>query len=645
MRAAEAIRVSTSCRPSPRPAPDGLPVRGLAAGGVLLGELHVVGLRGAAASVATPKGARARSSRDASCELRAVTAVDAGRRASMTRRPISAPWLWISCMAACSEVDHRRGSISPRRHRFDVPPDPVSLCVDGSELLVGADPGGLHDARDRLFRDLDHGGQLARGRGAGGRLLRVARFDRWRIRAPALDQLPITLDELLELDSHAPAGRIAASDPPDSSSARSCSRLSVASAVACCKCSACCRRSSSRLADPARAARSCSSLPEDGFLGVAQLGVHLLELAAQGDELRLHRPRAERPLARDPRSASRGASPRYRAVPRAPPAGPASRRARRRGAFGALLRRTRVLRGPVEHGVPLGERRPNARRAVSEEPALQVGHGWSPLRRAVAWVVRGLCARPRGGSNISHRFWLRPRRHRPRPIWVGGPSSGPAPNRSGSAGGSFGAQRSVLDQPGVVRGGRSIRRPVPAPLRGGFLARASSTPPGDPLTGAPSCASSSTRLSDSSDAGARAVLAGECGELGERRQPNTQLFDGVGEGATASSTRSPIPAARSPASSIVDRTTPTREARRSRHAASRSISARVSRRARSASRSSCPAWVPAPFIPAPFIGAVVHPAVSRTTDVPSAVTEGSGAGRAATSSTAARAPRDRLRRR
>ena len=261
MRAAEAIRVSTSCRPSPRPAPDGLPVRGLAAGGVLLGELHVVGLRGAAASVATPKGARARSSRDASCELRAVTAVDAGRRASMTRRPISAPWLWISCMAACSEVDHRRGSISPRRHRFDVPPDPVSLCVDGSELLVGADPGGLHDARDRLFRDLDHGGQLARGRGAGGRLLRVARFDRWRIRAPALDQLPITLDELLELDSHAPAGRIAASDPPDSSSARSCSRLSVASAVACCKCSACCRRSSSRLADPARAARSCSSCP------------------------------------------------------------------------------------------------------------------------------------------------------------------------------------------------------------------------------------------------------------------------------------------------------------------------------------------------------------------------------------------------
>ena len=38
--------------------------------------------------------------------------------------------------------DHRRGSISPRRHRLDLPPDPLSLPVDGAEFLVGPDPGG-----------------------------------------------------------------------------------------------------------------------------------------------------------------------------------------------------------------------------------------------------------------------------------------------------------------------------------------------------------------------------------------------------------------------------------------------------------------------------------------------------------------------
>src|SRR4029450_8424429 len=47
------------------------------------------GSDGAAASVATsPKGARARSSREASCELRAVTAVDGGRGGSVTGRRV-----------------------------------------------------------------------------------------------------------------------------------------------------------------------------------------------------------------------------------------------------------------------------------------------------------------------------------------------------------------------------------------------------------------------------------------------------------------------------------------------------------------------------------------------------------------------------
>ena len=285
-------------------------------------------------------------------------------------------------------------------------------------------------------------------------------------RAPALDQLPITFDELLELDHTRLLGAHRRLGP-----ARLLERPQLLPTL---------RGLGRRLLQvfgllPQELLETRGSgsgraellvLPEDGFLGVAQLGVHLLELAAQGDELRLHRPAlSDRSLQiRGQRLAELLRGLELFLEPRQP----ALRLGELGGeAFGALLRRTRVLRGPVERGVSLGERRPNARRAVSEEPALQVGHGWSPLRSAVACVVRGLCARPRGGSNISHRFWLRPRRHGPRPIRVGRAFVGAGSEQERISRRVVRRPAGVLDQPGVVRGGRSIRRPVPAPLRWG----------------------------------------------------------------------------------------------------------------------------------------------------------------------------------
>jgi hypothetical protein len=47
------------------------------------------------------------------------------------------------------------------------------------------------------------------------------------------------------------------------------------------------------------------------------------------------------------------------------------------------------------------------------------------------------------------------------------------------------------------------------------------------------------------------VLAGECGKLGERRQSNTQLFDGVGEGGDG--LVDPVADTRSPSPRVLDR--------------------------------------------------------------------------------------------
>ena len=200
---------------------------------------------------------------------------------------------------------------------------------------------------------------------------------RWRLGAPVLDQLPIAFDEGFELDHTRLLGAHRRLEP-----VRLLERPQLLPTL---------RGLGRRLLQafgllPQELLETRRSrlghtelllLPEDGFLGVAQLGLHLLELAAEGEDLRLHR------LALSDRSLQiRGQ--RHGELHRGielflEPHQTALRLGELGGeAFGPLLRRARAPRGPVERGVSLGEQQPNARRAVSEELALQVGHGWSP---------------------------------------------------------------------------------------------------------------------------------------------------------------------------------------------------------------------------------------------------------------------------
>ena len=248
-----------------------------------------------AASVETSIGAPGRSSSDASCEFRAATAVETGRRASRTRRPISAPWLWISCMAACSEA-----IIGPARSRH-------AVIVSTS----------------RLIRSLSS----STARSSSSARIRVDSM----MLATACSATSITAASSLAVEG--PAVSCASLGSTDGSSARSrprsapdsprrglrarsgepagrrqtprapCSMLCSASAVACSRRSVCWRSCRSRLED--RLGRTeLFLLPEDGFLAPRS------SVCTSSSSRRRGRPpppssRARRPLARDPPSASR----------------------------------------------------------------------------------------------------------------------------------------------------------------------------------------------------------------------------------------------------------------------------------------------------------------------------------------------------
>ena len=182
--------------------------------------------------------------------------------------------------------DHRCGTISPCRHRFDVPPDPLSLSVDdGAPRRRG--PGWTATrSRPPVRRPRSWRPVRSRSR-AGGGLLRVARFGRGAPRRRPGSDGSHSLRRALRARSGAPARR----PPPPCT--RPIPRAPVAATVGL----------PWPRPSPAPSVRPAAAI-----------------------------------VPRDSRAFRLG---RTQLLPRAPPAGPASRRARRRGVRPAAPPRSR----------------------------------------------------------------------------------------------------------------------------------------------------------------------------------------------------------------------------------------------------------------------------------------------------------------